>query len=46
VGWRLSISLDKAERKQLLNALILFYQLHIDTFKEIKSQEVLQQVIE
>jgi len=41
-----TIVLDKAERKQLLNALILFYQLHIDTFKEIKSQEVLQQVIE
>jgi DNA repair protein RecO (recombination protein O) len=41
-----TIILDKTERKQLLNALILYYQLHIDTFKELKSQEVLQQVIQ
>jgi DNA repair protein RecO (recombination protein O) len=40
------ILLDNAERKQLLNALILFYQLHVETFKELKSQEILHQVIE
>jgi DNA repair protein RecO (recombination protein O) len=41
-----TILLDKTERKHLLNALILFYQLHIDTFKELKSLEILHQVIE
>jgi len=40
------LALENNERKHLLNAIILFYQLHIETFKELKSQEILHQVIE
>lgn len=39
------LKLDKQQRKQLLQALILFYQLHISSFSEINSLEVLEQVI-
>lgn len=39
------IKIDKNQRKQLLNSLIKFYQLHISSFGEIKSLEVLEQVI-
>lgn len=39
------LKLDKHQRKQLLQALILFYQLHISSFSEINSLEVLEQVI-
>jgi DNA repair protein RecO (recombination protein O) len=41
-----SIDINRTERKQLLDALILFYQLHIESFREIKSQQVLQQILE
>jgi DNA repair protein RecO (recombination protein O) len=37
--------LTKVERKQLLQSIILFYQLHINTFGEIKSIEVLEEVL-
>jgi DNA repair protein RecO (recombination protein O) len=39
------LQLAKVERKQLLQSLILFYQLHINTFGEIKSMEVLEEVL-
>ena len=39
------LKINNKERKELLQAMILFYQLHISTFKEIKSQEVLEEVI-
>ena len=39
------IKIDKNQRKELLKSLIKFYQLHITTFGEIKSLEVLEQVI-
>lgn len=39
------IHMDRMDRKQLLNAVLLFYQLHIESFRDIKSQEVLEQVI-
>lgn len=39
------IHLDKHQRKQLLMALITYYQLHISSFGEIKSLDVLEQVI-
>lgn len=39
------IHLDKVQRKQLLLALITFYQFHISTFGDVKSLEVLEQVI-
>jgi DNA repair protein RecO (recombination protein O) len=38
------LKIDKHERKELLQFLILFYQLHL-SFTEIKSLEVLQEVI-
>jgi DNA repair protein RecO (recombination protein O) len=40
------IHITKNQRKHLLNSLIVFYQLHISSFKEIKSQAILQEVIE
>jgi len=39
------LKMEKSQRKQLLNTLIKFYQLHISSFGEIKSLEVLEQVI-
>ena len=39
------IKIDRQERKQLLQSLILFYQLHISSFGEIKSMEILEEVI-
>ncbi len=39
------LKINNKERKELLQAMILFYQLHISTFKEIKSQEILEEVI-
>ena len=40
-----TIKSDNAQRKQLLQSLILFYQFHIVTFREIKSIAVLEEVI-
>lgn len=40
-----NFKIDKLERKQLLRALALFYQLHISSFNNIKSLEVLEEVI-
>jgi DNA repair protein RecO (recombination protein O) len=40
-----SFNLGKTERKQLLNALVLFFQLHIPSFGEIKSTQVLEEII-
>jgi DNA repair protein RecO (recombination protein O) len=39
------VKLSKEERKQLLNALVLFYQLHIPSFGTIKSIPVLEEII-
>ena len=39
------IKIDKSQRKQLLQALIKYYQLHIASFGEIKSLEILEQVV-
>ncbi len=39
------LKIGHAERKQLLQAMIVFYQLHITSFKEIRSQEILEEVI-
>jgi DNA repair protein RecO (recombination protein O) len=39
------LKIDRQQRKQLLQALIRFYQLHIEGFGEIKSNEILEQVI-
>ena len=36
---------DNNQRKQLLQSLVLFYQFHIASFKEIKSIAVLEEVI-
>jgi DNA repair protein RecO (recombination protein O) len=37
--------IDRTERKMLLNALALFFQLHISSFGAIKSLDVLEEVI-
>lgn len=41
-----TVTMSKVQRKEILNSLIVFYQLHIVSFKEIKSQAILQEVIE
>jgi DNA repair protein RecO (recombination protein O) len=40
-----NLKIDSATRKELLKAMIVFYQLHITSFKEIKSQEILEEVL-
>ncbi len=39
------LKMDNSERKDLLQSMIVFYQLHIASFKEIKSQEILEEVL-
>jgi DNA repair protein RecO (recombination protein O) len=39
------IKMNKTERKQLLQSVLLFYKLHIVGFGDIKSMEVLEEVI-
>ena len=41
----IQIKIDKMQRKELLQSLITFYQFHISSFKEIKSNQVLEEVI-
>lgn len=39
-----SIPLNRIQRRELLQALILYYQLHVDTFGEVKSLSVLEEI--
>lgn len=39
------ISISKLDRKLLLDALVQFYKLHIQSFGDLKSLEVLEQVL-
>lgn len=39
------VQIDKSTRKQLLNALILLYQIHIESFGILKSPEILEEII-
>lgn len=39
------LKIDKNQRRQLVQAIIKFYQLHINSFGEIKSLGVLEEVI-
>lgn len=41
----LATKLSKTERKNLLNLLLKYYQFHIANFKEIKSIEILEEVM-
>ncbi len=40
-----TLKINKSERKELLQSLIVFYQCHVSSFGEIKSLEVLEEVI-
>jgi DNA repair protein RecO (recombination protein O) len=40
------ISLSREERRSLLDALILYYRLHMEGLKEIHAHEILRQVME
>jgi DNA repair protein RecO (recombination protein O) len=40
-----SVKPDKTERKQLLQALMQYYQLHINGFGSMKSAEILEEII-
>jgi DNA repair protein RecO (recombination protein O) len=39
------LKIDKQERKNVLKSIIVFYQLHLASFGEIKSYEILEEVI-
>lgn len=39
------LKISNMERKNIVDALILFYRLHLHSFSEIKSQKVLEEVI-
>lgn len=39
------IKITNGQRRQLLNALLLFYKLHVDHFGELKSLEVLKEIL-
>lgn len=39
------IKIDNSDRRQLLNALILLYQLHIDSFGILKSPAILEEIM-
>ena len=39
------IKISATARKELLQGMITFYQLHITSFKEIRSQEILEEVL-
>ncbi|MBQ4205692.1 MAG: DNA repair protein RecO [Bacteroidales bacterium] len=41
-----SLNLRNAERRQLLDAVIAYYKLHVSGFNEIKSNEILKTVLE
>ena len=40
-----ALRIDKQQRNFLLNSLIVFYQCHISSFGDIRSLEILQEVI-
>ncbi|NIJ55647.1 DNA repair protein RecO [Dyadobacter arcticus] len=44
-GYGISIHLDRARRIRILEKLIFFYKIHMDSLTEIKSLEVLQEVL-
>ena len=41
-----TIKLDRVNRKELLNNLILFYRLHIENFQNINAHQILEEVLE
>ena len=41
-----TIKIDRANRKELLNNLLLFYRLHIENFQKINAHQILEEVLE
>ena len=41
-----TIKIERANRKQLLNNLLLFYGLHIENFQKINAHQILEEVLE
>lgn len=39
------VVLDNEERRNLLNSIVFFYKIHLDTIGEVRSLEVLQEVL-
>jgi DNA repair protein RecO (recombination protein O) len=44
-GYQTPLKMTNAQRRSILDALIRFYNLHIETFGEVKSVEVLREVL-
>lgn len=42
----MKITVNNSTRRQLMNAVMIYYKLHIDNFKDIRSFEILKNVIE
>ncbi len=41
-----TIKIDRTNRKELLNNLLLFYKLHIENFQKINAHQILEEVLE
>jgi DNA repair protein RecO (recombination protein O) len=41
-----TIIMDRQNRKELLNNLLLFYRLHVENFQRINAHEILEEVLE
>ena len=39
------LTLSRAERNKLVDQLVLFFRLHIETLKEVKSHIVLREIL-
>jgi DNA repair protein RecO (recombination protein O) len=41
-----TIKIDRQNRKELLNNLLIFYKLHLENFQKINAHEILEEVLE
>jgi len=44
-GYGMSIPMDRARRINILEKMIFFYKIHMDALGEIKSLDVLREVL-
>jgi hypothetical protein len=41
-----SVVMNRSQRNELLKKMMTYYQLHIESFKELNSWQILQEVLE
>ena len=44
-GYGFEVALDRSRRVDILEKLLFFYKIHMDTLGEIRSLEVLKEVL-